>query len=90
MVAAVVEMCIRDRIYIAGTIAVLSLMSGVNVDPKSGVFQALTIASATLKITALGIIAAVLVTVGNAGGVGSTVAGISRVPFCLLYTSRCV
>ena len=70
-------------IYIAGTIAVLSLMSGVNVDPKSGVFQALTIASATLKITALGIIAAVLVTVGNAGGVGSTVAGISRVPFAV-------
>ena len=70
-------------IYIAGTIAVLSLMSGVNVDPKSGVFQALTIASATLKITALGIIAAMLVTVGNAGGVGSTVAGISRVPFAV-------
>jgi amino acid transporter len=70
-------------IYIAGTIAVLSLMSSVSVDPKSGVFQALTIASATLKITALGIIAAVLVTVGNAGGVGSTVAGISRVPFAV-------
>ena len=70
-------------IYIAGTIAVLSLMSSVNVDPKSGVFQALTIASATLKIIALGIIAAVLVTVGNAGGVGSTVAGISRVPFAV-------
>ena len=70
-------------IYIAGTIAVLSLMSSVSVDPKSGVFQALTIASATLKITALGIIAAVLVTVGNAGGVGSTVAGISRVLFAV-------
>jgi len=70
-------------IYIAGTVAVLSLMSAVNVDPKSGVFQALTIASATLKISALGIIAAMLVTVGNAGGVGSTVAGISRVPFAV-------
>ncbi len=70
-------------IYIAGTIAVLSLMSSVTVDPKSGVFQALTIASATLKISALGIIAAILVTVGNAGGVGSTVAGISRVPFAV-------
>jgi amino acid transporter len=67
-------------IYIMGTIAVLSLMSSVQVDPKSGVFQALTIASAALKISALGIIAAILVTVGNAGGVGSTVAGISRVP----------
>ena len=30
---------------------------------------------------ALGMIAAMLVTVGNAGGVGSTVAGIARVPF---------
>ncbi len=29
----------------------------------------------------LGIVAALLVTVGNAGGVGSTVAGIARVPF---------
>jgi len=70
-------------IYIMGTIAVLSLMNSVAVDPKSGVFQALTIASATLKISALGIIAAILVTVGNAGGVGSTVAGISRVPFAV-------
>jgi amino acid transporter len=70
-------------IYIAGTIAVLTLMSSVQVDPKSGVFQALTIASAALKISALGIIAAILVTVGNAGGVGSTVAGISRVPFAV-------
>ena len=68
-------------LYIAGTVAVLSLMSSVAVDPKSGVFQALTIASATLKISALGMIAAMLVTVGNAGGVGSTVAGIARVPF---------
>jgi glutamate:GABA antiporter len=68
-------------LYIAGTVAVLSLMSSVTVDPKSGVFQALTIASATLKISALGMIAAMLVTVGNAGGVGSTVAGIARVPF---------
>jgi amino acid transporter len=68
-------------LYIAGTVAVLTLMSSVAVDPKSGVFQALTIASATLKVSALGMIAAMLVTVGNAGGVGSTVAGIARVPF---------
>ena len=34
-----------------------------------------------LQIGALGILAAVVVTVGNAGGVGSTVAGIARVPF---------
>ncbi len=58
-------------------------MSAVTVDPKSGVFQALTVASGILKIGALGIIAALLVTVGNAGGVGSTVAGIARVPFAV-------
>ncbi|HXZ12636.1 MAG TPA: APC family permease [Candidatus Sulfotelmatobacter sp.] len=70
-------------LYIAGTVAVLALMSGVEVDPKSGVFEALTIASGILKFSALGMIAAMLVTVGNAGGVGSTVAGIARVPFAV-------
>jgi glutamate:GABA antiporter len=70
-------------IYIAGTIAALTLMSSVTVDPKSGVFQALTVASGILKVSALGIIGALLVTVGNAGGVGSTVAGIARVPFAV-------
>jgi len=68
-------------IYIAGTIAVLVLLNDAAVDPKSGVFQAITAASVILKVGALGVIAALLVTVGNAGGVGSTVAGIARVPF---------
>jgi len=34
-----------------------------------------------LRVGMLGVIAALLVTAGNAGGVGSTVAGIARVPF---------
>ena len=68
-------------IYIAGTVAVLVLLNDAAVRPDSGVFQAITAASAVLKIGAIGIIAALLVTVGNAGGVGSTVAGIARVPF---------
>jgi len=34
-----------------------------------------------LRLGFLGVLAAVLVTAGNAGGVGSTVAGIARVPF---------
>ena len=68
-------------IYIAGTVAVLVLLNDTTVDPKSGVFQAIATASAVLKIGAMGIIAALLVTVGNAGGVGSTVTGIARVPF---------
>jgi glutamate:GABA antiporter len=67
--------------YIAGTFAVLALMPANAVDPQSGVFSAITIGSVALRIGFLGMLAAVLVTVGNAGGVGSTVAGIARVPF---------
>ncbi|HEY1809868.1 MAG TPA: APC family permease, partial [Acidobacteriaceae bacterium] len=68
-------------IYIAGTFAVLALVPAPALDPQSGVFHAITIGSIALKIGFLGILAAVLVTIGNAGGVGSTVAGIARVPF---------
>src|ERR1700675_1906075 len=68
-------------IYIAGTIAILTMIPADVVDPKSGVFQAITVGSTALRIGIVGVIAALLVTVGNAGGVGSTVAGISRVPF---------
>lgn len=68
-------------IYIAGTMGVLGLVQAPQVDPMSGVFQAITAGSTELKIGVLGILAAALVTIGNAGGVGSTVAGIARVPF---------
>ena len=51
------------------------------VTQESGVFHAITLGSIALKIGLLGVFAAILVTVGNAGGVGSTVAGIARVPF---------
>jgi amino acid transporter len=68
-------------IYIAGTFAVLALVPAADLDPQSGVFHAITIGSVALRIGFLGILAALLVTVGNAGGVGSTVAGIARVPF---------
>jgi amino acid transporter len=67
--------------YIVGTFAILALVPAADLDPKSGVFHALAIGSTLLKVGILGVIAAVLVTVGNAGGVGSTVAGIARVPF---------
>jgi glutamate:GABA antiporter len=67
--------------YIVGTFAILSLVTAADLDPKSGVFHAITLGSIALKLGFLGILAAVLVTVGNAGGVGSTVAGIARVPF---------
>jgi len=67
--------------YIVGTFAILGLVPADAIDPQSGVFNAITIGSVALKIGFLGILAAILVTFGNAGGVGSTVAGISRVPF---------
>ncbi len=68
-------------IYIVGTISVLALVPAADVDPKSGVFHAITMGSIALKVGFIGVLAALLVTVGNAGGVGSTVAGIARVPF---------
>src|SRR6202023_3237108 len=67
--------------YIAGTIAVLVLVPAQEVSPTSGVFHAVTLGSTALGVAFLGIVAAVLVSVGNAGGVGGTVAGIARVPF---------
>jgi glutamate:GABA antiporter len=67
--------------YVAGTIAILTLVPAADLDPKSGVFHAITIGSVALKVGFIGVLAAILVTVGNAGGVGSTVAGIARVPF---------
>jgi amino acid transporter len=67
--------------YIAGTFAILALVPAADLDPKSGVFHAITLGSIALKLGFLGILAALLVSFGNAGGVGSTVAGIARVPF---------
>jgi amino acid transporter len=67
--------------YVVGTFAILLLVPAADLDPKSGVFHAITVGSMALKVGFLGILAALLVSVGNAGGVGSTVAGIARVPF---------
>jgi len=67
--------------YIVGTVSVLVLVPAPEVSPTSGVFHAITVGAIALKIGFVGILAAILVTVGNAGGVGSTVAGIARVPF---------
>ncbi len=68
-------------IYVSATMALLAILPAGVVDPKSGVFQALTAGSTTLHIAYYGIFAAILVVFGNAGGVGSTVAGVSRIPF---------
>ncbi|HXW61133.1 MAG TPA: APC family permease [Candidatus Acidoferrales bacterium] len=67
--------------YILGTFALLAILPAETVDPKSGAFQAMTTGSATLGIAYFGILAAVFMLFGNAGGVGTTVAGVSRIPF---------
>jgi amino acid transporter len=67
--------------YIAGTVAVLMILPSETVDPKSGVFQAMTQGATILRMASAGVIAAIFVTVGNLGGVGSTVAGVARIPF---------
>jgi len=67
--------------YILGTFALLTMLPAPTVDPKSGAFQAMTAGSATLGIAYFGILAAVFMLFGNAGGVGTTVAGVARIPF---------
>jgi amino acid transporter len=68
-------------IYILGTIAVLAMVPADAVNTQNGVFQAIGVGSDAIGIAWFGVLAALLVTVGNAGGVGATVAGVARVPF---------
>ena len=67
--------------YAIATIALLYILPADNVDVRNGVFQGISGGSALLGIAWFGIVAAMLVTVGNAGGVGATVAGVARIPF---------
>src|SRR5260370_90755 len=67
--------------YIVGTISVLVLVPAPDVSATAGVFHAITVGGIALKLGVVGILAAILATVGNAAGVGTTVAGIARVPF---------
>ena len=68
-------------IYIVGTVALLVILPAAGVDVRSGVFQAISTGAGSLGLAWFGVVAALLVTVGNAGGVGATVAGVARVPF---------
>jgi glutamate:GABA antiporter len=67
--------------YIIGTVAVMILIPSAQTDPKSGMFQAITSGSSVLGFGILGVLAAILVTAGNTGGVGTTVAATARLPF---------
>src|SRR5438309_3634323 len=68
-------------IYVLGTMALLWLLPAEQIDPRNGVFGGISFGSAALGIAWFGMLAALLVTVGNAGGVGATVAGVARIPF---------
>ncbi len=68
-------------LYMIGTIAILTILPAGNVDPKSGVFQALTSGSVMLGIGSFAIVASIFNVFGSAGGIGTTVAGVSRIPF---------
>jgi glutamate:GABA antiporter len=68
-------------IYVIATVGLLVVLPAPGVDVRTGVFQAISNGSARLGLVWFGILAAMLVTLGNAGGVGATVAGVARVPF---------
>jgi glutamate:GABA antiporter len=68
-------------IYVVATIALLVLLPADKVDVRSGVFQGISGSSAILGMAWFGVLAALFVTVGNAGGIGATVAGVARIPF---------
>lgn len=68
-------------IYVIATVCLLVLLPAGTIDVRNGVFQGISSSSIALGLAWFGIIAAILVTVGNAGGVGATVAGVARIPF---------
>ena len=57
--------------YMIGTIAILTILPAGNVDPKSGVFQALTTGSVMLGIGSFAIVASIFNVFGSAGGIGT-------------------
>src|SRR5258707_10530498 len=67
-------------IYILGTMALLWLLPADQVDPRNGVFGGISFGSAALGIAWFGMLAALLVTVGNAGGGGASGGGVAREP----------
>ncbi len=68
-------------IYILGTMGTLAILHPGQVDLRAGAIQALTSAAGQFGLVWIAIIAAMILAVGNVGGVGTTVAGVARVPF---------
>ncbi len=67
--------------YVAGTAAVLGVEPAAQVDVRTGPVQALTHAASFFGVAWIAILATILLTIGNTGGVGTTVAGVARIPF---------
>lgn len=68
-------------IYILGTIAVLATLVPHNVDPSSGVMQAIGNAASRFGLNALTPLAALLVTVSCIGSAGAWLGAVARIPF---------
>ncbi|MGH9474757.1 MAG: APC family permease [Terriglobales bacterium] len=67
--------------YVLGTMGTLAILHPGQVDLRAGAIQALTSAAGQFGLAWIAIIMATLLFVGNIGGVGTTVAGVARVPF---------
>ncbi len=68
-------------IYVLGTMGTLAILHPGQVDLRAGAIQALTSAAGQFGLAWVAIIMATLLFIGNIGGVGTTVAGVARVPF---------
>ncbi|MGH9483197.1 MAG: APC family permease, partial [Terriglobales bacterium] len=68
-------------IYVLGTMATLAILNPGAVDLRAGAIQALTSAAGGFGLAWIAIVVAALLAIGNIGGVGTTVAGVARVPF---------
>jgi amino acid transporter len=70
-------------IYILGTAATLAIQTPAQTDIRTGAVQALSVAAGRFGILWIAIAATALLTLGNVGGVGTTVAGAARIPFAV-------
>ena len=67
--------------YILGTVGTLAILHPGQVDIRAGAIQALSTAAGRFGLGWIAILMAMLLAIGNVGGVGTSVAGVARVPF---------
>lgn len=68
-------------VYIIGTVAILAALPPETVDITNGVPQATAAMELRLGLTGITYIVAVMLVIGNLGGVGAWLAGTARIPF---------